>query len=341
MGRPFVARIGANESVFGPSPQAVAAMAEAAAGAWRYGDPENFELKAALAAHHGVAPANVAVGEGIDGLLGNLVRLLVAPGTPVVTSAGAYPTFAYHVAGFGGRLVTRAVPRRRRGPGGAAARGAQGRGAAGLSSPTPTTRWGAGSTARGSREMVARLPGGCVLCLDEAYADFAPADAIPPLDAGEARVIRMRTFSKAHGMAGARIGYALGPPGADRRLRPGAQPFRRQPASPRPGRWRRWPTASGWRRWCARWRRRGAASPRSPRRNGLRALPSATNFVDDRLRPRRRVRAGGCWRGWSRAASSCACRSSRRRTAASGSRPARTADLDAFAAALPEALAAG
>ena len=45
-GRPFVARIGANESVFGPSPQAVAAMAEAAAGAWRYGDPESYELKA-------------------------------------------------------------------------------------------------------------------------------------------------------------------------------------------------------------------------------------------------------------------------------------------------------
>jgi histidinol-phosphate aminotransferase len=82
-GRRFTARIGANESVFGPSPAAVAAMAEAAAEAWRYGDPESFELKAALAAHHGVGPENVAVGEGIDGLLGNLVRLLVAEGTPV------------------------------------------------------------------------------------------------------------------------------------------------------------------------------------------------------------------------------------------------------------------
>jgi len=106
MGRRFVARLGANESVFGPSPAAVAAMAEAATEAWQYGDPELYDLKAALAAHHGVAPANIVVGEGIDGLLGLLVRLLVAPDTPVVTSAGAYPTFAYHVAGFGGRLVT-------------------------------------------------------------------------------------------------------------------------------------------------------------------------------------------------------------------------------------------
>ena len=70
MGRRFVARIGANESVFGPSPSAVAAMAEAAAEAWMYGDPEIHDLKAALAAHHGVSPQNIVVGEGIDGLLG-------------------------------------------------------------------------------------------------------------------------------------------------------------------------------------------------------------------------------------------------------------------------------
>ena len=60
--------------------------------------------------------------------------------------------------------------------------------------------------------MIARLPGGAVLCLDEAYADFAPEGALPPLDPDEPRVIRMRTFSKAHGMAGARIGYAIGHP---------------------------------------------------------------------------------------------------------------------------------
>ena len=58
--------------------------------------------------------------------------------------------------------------------------------------------------------LIAGLPADTVLCLDEAYADFAPADAIPALDPDEPRVIRMRTFSKAHGMAGARIGYALG-----------------------------------------------------------------------------------------------------------------------------------
>jgi histidinol-phosphate aminotransferase len=103
-GRPFVARLGANENVFGPSPKAIAAMQAAAADAWMYGDPENHDLKQALAAHHGVTAQNIVVGEGIDGLLGYLVRLTVGPGDAVVTSDGAYPTFNFHVAGFGGTL---------------------------------------------------------------------------------------------------------------------------------------------------------------------------------------------------------------------------------------------
>ncbi len=211
LGRPFIARIGANESVFGPSPRAIAAMAEAAAGVWRYGDPELHDLKAALAAHHGVRPENITVGEGIDGLLGNLVRLLVAPGTPVVTSAGAYPTFNYHVTGFGGTLLT--VPYRDDAEDPEALLLAARKAAAPLlylaNPDNPMGSWHSGARIG---EMIARLPGGCLLCLDEAYADFAPADAIPPLDVSEPRVIRMRTFSKAHGMAGARIGYALGHP---------------------------------------------------------------------------------------------------------------------------------
>ena len=105
LSRPFRARLGANESLFGPSPRAVAAMAQAATEVWMYGDPELFDLKAALAAHHGCRPDNIVVGEGIDGLLGYLVRLMVGPGDKVVTSLGAYPTFTFHVAGFGGEII--------------------------------------------------------------------------------------------------------------------------------------------------------------------------------------------------------------------------------------------
>ena len=105
-GRKFRARLGANESSFGPSPAVIAAMNAAAPGMWMYCDPDNYDLKAALAAFFGVDIENVVVGEGIDGLLNLVVRMYVAPGEAVVTSLGAYPTFNFHVAGFGGRLVT-------------------------------------------------------------------------------------------------------------------------------------------------------------------------------------------------------------------------------------------
>ncbi|MFN3846535.1 MAG: pyridoxal phosphate-dependent aminotransferase, partial [Paracoccaceae bacterium] len=105
MGRPFRARLGANESLFGPSPTAISEMQRAVEDVWMYADPENHDLKQALALHHGTTPDHIVVAGGIDTLLGLLCRLTVQAGTPVVTSLGAYPTFAFHVAGFGGALT--------------------------------------------------------------------------------------------------------------------------------------------------------------------------------------------------------------------------------------------
>ena len=67
-GRPFAARLGANENGFGPSPRAIAAMAAAAGDVWKYGDSSSHDLREAIAAFHGVGVENVLVGEGIDGL---------------------------------------------------------------------------------------------------------------------------------------------------------------------------------------------------------------------------------------------------------------------------------
>jgi histidinol-phosphate aminotransferase len=104
-GRPFRARLGANESIFGPSPNAIRAMEEAAASSWMYSDPESHDLREAIARHHGVTAKNVVIGEGIDGLLGLTVKMAADPGTPVVTSDGAYPTFNFHVAVQAAKLV--------------------------------------------------------------------------------------------------------------------------------------------------------------------------------------------------------------------------------------------
>lgn len=211
-GRPFRARLGANESVFGPSPAAVAAMARAAAEVWMYGDPELFELRAAIAAAHGASPAHVVVGEGIDGLLGYLVRLLVAPGDPVVTSLGAYPTFAFHVAGQGGRLLTVPYREDREDPEALAAAAAAS-GAKLVYFANPDNPMGSWHEASAVTELLAALPAGTLLVLDEAYVEFAPEGTAPAIDPDDPRVIRLRTFSKAHGMAGLRVGYGIGAPG--------------------------------------------------------------------------------------------------------------------------------
>ena len=211
-GREFRARLGANESVFGPSPMAIEAMERAAPEAWMYGDSESHDLRAALAAHHGVAPENIVVGEGIDGLLGTLVRLLVEPGDPVVTSDGAYPTFNYHVAGFGG--VLHKVPYRddREDPAALLTR-AEEVGAKLVYLSNPDNPMGSWHSARVIQRMIDALPDGTLLLLDEAYVDFAPEEAALTFVADDPRVIRMRTFSKAYGLAGLRVGYAVGAPG--------------------------------------------------------------------------------------------------------------------------------
>jgi histidinol-phosphate aminotransferase len=208
-GQPFRARLGANESLFGPSPKALAAMRAAADGNWMYADPESHELRAALAEFHGVGLDNVVIGEGIDGLLGLVVKLAVEPGSPVVTSDGTYPTFNFHVAGGGGRLV-RVPYRDDKQHLGALVEAARREDARILYVCNPDNPMGSFWGAAELNELIAQLPDGVLLCLDEAYCDTAPQADLLPVDVGNAQVLRFRTFSKAYGLAGARIGYCLG-----------------------------------------------------------------------------------------------------------------------------------
>jgi histidinol-phosphate aminotransferase len=84
-----------------------------------YGDPEVHDLRAALAAHHGIAPRTSSWGRGSTAFWATSCACLVTEGDAVVTSDGAYPTFNYHVAGFGGVLHKVPYAGDQRGPAGA------------------------------------------------------------------------------------------------------------------------------------------------------------------------------------------------------------------------------
>ncbi|TPW29869.1 pyridoxal phosphate-dependent aminotransferase [Pararhizobium mangrovi] len=210
-GRPFRARLGANESAFGPSPAVVEAMTNAAPEAWKYGDARNIELRTALARHLGTEADTIMPGEGVDGLLGLLVRMIVEPGTPVVTSKGAYPTFDYHVAGFGGRFVRVDYRDDREDPE-ALSRAVRESGAPLVYFSNPDNPMGSWWDAETVTAFARGLPDMTMLLLDEAYGEMAPPGTLPPVEAliDRPNVVRMRTFSKAYGLAGMRIGYAFG-----------------------------------------------------------------------------------------------------------------------------------
>ncbi len=204
-------RLGANESNFGPSPKAIEAMARELPRISWYGDPESYDVRCAIALLHGCAIDNVSVGSGIDDLMGLAVRAFTTPGVPALATRGTYPTFAFHVTGFGVALET--VDYAADGTINVDALIAKAHtiqpGIVYLANPDNPS----GTVLPFDRilRLFEALPQRSLLFLDEAYADFAGQD--PAADAFmHARLLRVRTFSKAYGMAGARIGYALAPP---------------------------------------------------------------------------------------------------------------------------------
>ena len=208
-GAEFAARLGANENIFGASPKAIAVMQDVMGEIWKYGDPTSFDLRNALAENLGLTAQNIVIGEGIDGLLGYLARMMVGQGDPVVTSDGAYPTFNYHILGYGGDLHK--VPYRddHEDLEGLLACVHE-TGARLIYLANPDNPMGTAHKAEAIEAFISHLPKTCLLALDEAYIEFAPEGIAPNSQKLFDNVLRFRTFSKGYGMAGARVGYAFG-----------------------------------------------------------------------------------------------------------------------------------
>lgn len=220
-------KLSSNEVTHPPLPAAVAAMAEAAAAANRYPDMGATDLIHAIAKHLKLRPEQVAVGCGSSALCQQLVQITCTTGDEVVfpwRSFEAYPIFA-RVAGATPRPVPLTADHRVDLPALAAA-------------ITPATRLvfvcnpnnptGTTITKQEFEEFMPVVPPTTLVALDEAYFEFVRTQDTPmgtEVVVKHENVVALRTFSKAYGLAGVRVGYAFGNPAIITALNKVAIPF--------------------------------------------------------------------------------------------------------------------
>lgn len=205
-------KLSSNENPFDPLPHVIAAM-QAQVGANRYPDATASRLRGRLAERYGVTPDEVHVAAGSVSILYQLVQAAAGPGDEVVyawRSFEAYPGLAV-VAGADRVEVPLTADGRHDLAAMAAAVTERTRVVIVCSPNNPT---GPVVTQAEFDEFVALVPTDVLIVLDEAYAEFVTReDAVDGLrDLGVIRpnIVALRTFSKAYGLAGLRIGYAIG-----------------------------------------------------------------------------------------------------------------------------------
>ena len=213
-------KMASNENAYGPSPLALKAIAELAPLVNFYPDNDNLELRKSLAAYHQLSPEQIIVTDGSTALLDLVARSLLVPGLNAISSDRSFIIYPLATRVAGGRYVTvqmkddtfdlEAI-------------------AAAINDDTrilflanPNNPTGTMFNAAQTDAFLSRVPDHVMVVLDEAYCDFAEYYACKGgfaysrsadyIREGRKNVIVLRTFSKAHGLAGMRIGYGLGHP---------------------------------------------------------------------------------------------------------------------------------
>lgn len=207
-----IRRMNLNESPFPPSPEAIAAMQDAVTRVNYYPDPQWRDLTAALAAHTGHPQDRIVVGHGSDELIVAAGRIVLSPGDEVVVPVPSFPGYSKCAAINGATLVP--VKVRQDGAG-----DTEGMLAAVTAKTrmvflaTPNNPTGAMLTTEEVSAFAHALPATTMLVLDEAYYEYGMhaggSDHLAALAGTAAPWVAFRTFSKAYGLAGMRVGYAL------------------------------------------------------------------------------------------------------------------------------------
>lgn len=219
-----IVKLASNENPLGPSPKAIQAMHNALESSHLYPDGAGFYLCQAIAAKLGVAPENIVLGNGSNEMIEFLGHAFLNPGDDVITSQYAFIIYKLLATSFAARtievparefrqdldaMVDAITPKTRL-----------------IFIPNPNNPTGTLIPQREIDSFMSRVPENIIAVFDEAYFEFLddPPDTLRFVREGR-HVVVLRTFSKIHGLAGLRIGYAVSRPDLIAVLHKTRQPF--------------------------------------------------------------------------------------------------------------------
>ena len=213
LGLDRVVKLASNEGPFPPFPGALEAMTRAALELNRYPDGGSYRLHEALAARHGVALEQVAIGAGADGCIDMLSQAALDPGDEIVCGWPSFPSYVIYALKQGGTpvlvplrdhrydldaLIAAITPRTKL-----------------VYICNPNNPTGTMNTTVELDRFFANVPAHVLTVVDQAYFEYIDhadyTDAIEAYVKSGGRAVVLRTFSKIYGLAGLRVGYAVGP----------------------------------------------------------------------------------------------------------------------------------
>jgi len=213
LGLTRVVKLASNEGPFPPFPAALEAMERVERDLNRYPDGGTFRLHEALAARHGVAFDQVCAGSGADGCIDILSQAVLDPGDEIVLGWPSFPSYVIYAAKQGAASVR--VPLRDHRYDLAGLASAIGPRTKLVYVCHPNNPTGTMNTREELDAFLDSVPPDVLVVIDQAYFEYVDRpdypDAVEEYLKPGRRVLVLRTFSKIYGLAGARVGYAVGP----------------------------------------------------------------------------------------------------------------------------------
>ncbi len=209
LGLEDITKLASNENPLGPSPLALEAIREAEARLHRYPDASGFELRQRLAQRFDVKIDNVVLGAGSEGIMATIMRTFLLPEDEIITALHSFIGFTVLARGSGRRVHW--VPMKDHRYDLAAMASHINEYTKIIYLANPDNPMGTYFTVAEFDAFMERVPERVLIIMDEAYFEFAQpiADYPDSMHYRYDNVITLRTFSKAYGLAGARIGYGF------------------------------------------------------------------------------------------------------------------------------------